>query len=245
MLADRPARPLWIVGDAHAGIDPDSDRALVELFSTAPTAGADLLLMGDLFVAWLGPERFWPPHHRPVLEALRAARHGGCRVTMVVGNRDYLCEALAGDVFDEVIGRPGRRRIGGQPTWLLHGDGIVPEDRAYRRWRSISRSRVARAILRRLPAAVGRALPAWTERGLRHTNADYKTGAVPVRALREVARSAKTGGARRCLMGHFHQPARHDVDGVTIHVVPGWREHRAVLVANGDGELYALPFRPQ
>ena len=233
------SRPLWILGDLHVGEDETADRDLLRLLAEAAAQQVDLLLMGDLFVAWLGPERFWPHQHRPVLEGLRAIRRARGRVRLVVGNRDYLAEALVGDVFDEVFTEPRALRIGDQSTWVLHGDGIVPEDRAYRAWRSISRSRWAAALLSALPSAWGRRLPVWMSRQMAPTNRRFKTNNLPASGLRAVATAAKAGGARRCLMGHFHTPADVTVDSVRIVVVPGWAEHRTVVMVSDDGQFIA------
>ena len=224
----------WILGDVHAGTDADADRALLTLLTIAADRRTDLLLMGDLFTAWLGPPRFWPDHHRPLLEALRRVRNFGGRVRFVVGNRDYLVHDLIGDVFDAVYTDPVRLDIGTQPTWVLHGDGIVAGDWAYRRWRQFSRSTWATAVLRRLPAPVARRLPIWVERQLATTNRTYKTGELPLAALSAVAKAAHTAGASLCLMGHFHEPAQHVIDGVQIRIVPGWREYQVVLVVEGE-----------
>ena len=207
------------------------------MLESAAQRGVDLLLMGDLFLAWFGPERFWPPHHRPIMAALRHVRAGGGRVRMIVGNRDYLCRPLIGDVFDEIIEHPRLITLAGRPTWVLHGDGIDPSDRAYRAWRTLTRSRLASAVAERLPSAWGRALPVWAERKLASTNRAHKTGRLPMDAIATVARTASAAGAERCLMGHFHRHEELRFNDVTVVIAPGWQEHHAVLVAESDGRL--------
>ncbi|MEM7674427.1 MAG: metallophosphoesterase [Myxococcota bacterium] len=224
-------RPLWIIGDVHAS-SPDAE--LFRLLTAAVERQADLLFMGDLFEAWLGPERFWSNAMRPLLETLRQCRRAGLRVTFVQGNRDYLTAGLAGDVFDDVWTKPSLRTIGGQPTWVLHGDGIDARDHAYRTWRTISRGRVANALLRGLPSRWGQRLPTWTAHRLESTNRAFKDGQLPEAALCEVAREARRAGAHRCLLGHFHTGANLDFDGTTVRIVPGWRETRTVVVATAD-----------
>lgn len=229
------SNPQWILGDVHGGVDPHADRELRALLTAAADRRADLLLMGDLFIAWLGPERFWPPAHRPILDALRSIRARGGRVRLVAGNRDYLADTLVGDVFDAVYNQPTLLWIGGQPTWVLHGDGIVPEDRAYRAWRSLTRNRAAGLVLGALPSAVGQQLPQWAADRLAKRNLSYKTGAWPEDAVRRVARAAAQRGATRCLMGHFHHPFAMACEGVMVEVVPGWTEHRTILEVSPDG----------
>ncbi len=239
-MSDRAVRPAtWVIGDAHAGADDDADRDLVALIDQAAEQRVDLLIMGDLFVAWLGPERFWSPRHRPILEALRRARRAGGRVRFVVGNRDYLTSHLLHDVFDEVYSRPTRTLLQGIPVWVLHGDGIVPEDRAYRLWRGVSRSRAAEAMLARLPSSWGIRLPEWVAGRLSTVNRSFKVGCVPESALVSVARQARAAGVHHCLMGHFHEDRVEVIENVTIRLVPGWRESRRIVVVSENGNFEA------
>ena len=232
------SRPQWIVGDLHAGTDPDADRDLLRLLDKAAHVQVDLILMGDLFVAWLGPERYWPDAHRPILEGLRRVRFAGGRTRLMVGNRDYLAERLIGDVFDEVHPRPLILPVGGRPTWMLHGDGIVADDRAYRAWRRITRNAGADILLNRLPDKWGQRIPEWAAAQLAPTNRAYKTTSIPDEALVRVARDARSAGAARCLMGHFHTSEVRTVQGIPIRIVPGWREHRTILVADPSGAFF-------
>ncbi|MEL7367405.1 MAG: metallophosphoesterase [Myxococcota bacterium] len=226
------SRPLWIIGDVHASTSTDAD--LFRLLNAATAKRVDLLFMGDLFVAWLGPERFWSNTTRPLLQALRRCRREGLRIYFVQGNRDYLTAGLADDVFDEVWTEPSLRTICGRPTWVLHGDGIDSRDRAYRAWRTLTRGPWANALLHRLPAAWGRKLPAWTARRLQNTNRAFKRGDLPKAAFEAVARDARRAGAKHCLMGHFHVAADFTFDEVEIRIVPGWPETRSLLVARDD-----------
>jgi UDP-2,3-diacylglucosamine hydrolase len=233
--------PTWILGDPHVGHDRAADDALLALLRDAADQQVDLVVMGDLFVAWIARDRFLTDDQRRVVDALRAVRQAGGRVRFVVGNRDYLAGGLAGDAFDVVYEGEAVADVGGVPTMLLHGDGLNPEDRPYRAWRALSRSRIATALLERLPGRVGRGLARRTERGLRDVNTKYKTGPLPRAALEAVAARAAKAGARRVLVGHFHDDATIEAHGVELRIVPGWFEHRFVLVASADGIVRGDP----
>lgn len=220
----------WLLGDPHVGHDRDADEALLALLADAAAQRVDLVIMGDLFLAWLARDRFFTDDQRRVVDALRAIRAGGGKVRFVVGNRDYLTPGLTGDVFDEVYDGEVLVDVGGQKVMLLHGDGLNPADRPYRAWRALSRNPVATALLERLPGAAGRALAARTERGLRDVNAKYKAGPLPREALAAVAHRAAVAGAEHIYVGHFHEDTTLEFAGCPpLTIVPGWFEHRRVL----------------
>jgi UDP-2,3-diacylglucosamine hydrolase len=234
---------LWILADPHGGQDADADRALVLLLDRAIEERADLFVLGDLFTGWLAPDRFLGELERTVLARFRALRQRGARVDFVVGNRDYLVkETLEGDAFDAVYEDAQVIDLAGRPTLVVHGDRANPDDRAYRLWYALSRSRPATKLLKSLPGALGRRLVSRTERGLSKTNTSYKTGVLPIRALEALGREGARRGASRVLVGHFHHDRTIDVpDGVPVVIAPGWFEHRRVLAARADGSLVSTP----
>lgn len=223
--------PTWVLGDPHAGHDEDADRALLALLDLAAARAVDLVVMGDLFVAWIARPRFFTPLQARVVDALTRVHDAG-RVRFVVGNRDYLADGLLGSTFDAVYDHEVVVDVGGAKTLLLHGDGLDPADRPYRAWRAISRSAPARAILEHLPGPVGQQLAERTERSLREVNAQYKAGPLPVALLESVSRRARIAGAARAIVGHFHDDATVTAPGgAPVRVAPGWFERRVVLQA--------------
>lgn len=234
-------QPTWIIADPHVGAHPDRDTLLRSTLEAAAHRRVHLWLLGDLFLAWLGPERFWTAAQRPIMEALFRVRASGGRVEFVVGNRDYLAGAALHTAFDAVIARPTLVDLGGVPTWLLHGDGIVAADRSYRVWRAVSRSGPVTAVLRRLPARAGRRLTERAHRALAPAGQRHKSGVLPLAAIEAVGRSAARAGAARALMGHFHHDRTVDVgDGVPVVVAPGFTDLGRLLVVE-DGALVSVP----
>ncbi|MCK6551972.1 hypothetical protein L6R52_39440 [Myxococcota bacterium] len=232
----------WILADAHGGQDPRIDRALVELLDRARGRASTLLVLGDLFTAWLGPARFHTPLQREVVARLEALRAHGTRVELAIGNRDYLMDALVGSAFDQLHDGEALVDVAGVPTLVTHGDRVNPADRAYLLWHHLSRSAAARAVLAVLPGAAGRALASKTERGLDATNQAYKTGLLPLGALEALGRRAASRGAARALVGHFHHDRVLDVaGGVPVVVAPGFVDHRRILVASTGGALASVP----
>lgn len=229
--------PLWVLADPHVGADPTADAGLLRLLEDAAKAQADLLILGDLFLAWLGPARFHTPLQAQVIAGLLALRRAGGRVRFVAGNRDYLVED-APPVFDEIHHGEVALDVGGVRTWVLHGDLARPDDHLYRSWHQLSRSGPVTALLRRAPSRFGQALAGRVEAQLRGTNTAYKSGLLPLPALFAVGRRAAEHGCARALVGHFHHERVLDVpDGAPVVLAPGWCDHQRILVAAAGGRL--------
>jgi UDP-2,3-diacylglucosamine hydrolase len=221
-------RETWVLGDPHAGADREADRALLDLLDRAAERQVELVVMGDLFVAWIAIERFHTPVQREVLEKMRAIRARGGTVRFVVGNRDYLAERMIGTAFDTVHDDETVLDLAGVPTMVVHGDRLNARDRSYLVWRRFSRSAPLAAAVTRLPSAIGRRLAGSIERRMRDLNRAYKTGALPRDGIAALAERAKAAGARRAIVGHFHAPQTIEA-AVPVLVAPGWFEHREVL----------------
>src|ERR1700710_939817 len=93
-----------LIADAHLGGPGGSAGPFVEQLKALPGQGCRrLVLLGDIFQAWVGETRFETPDIAAVVPELRALRAAGIRVDYVEGNRDFF---LAGgpyaDAFDQV-----------------------------------------------------------------------------------------------------------------------------------------------
>lgn len=221
------------MADPHGGANAEADRALIEWLERLQTR--ELLILGDLFAAWLGEERLLTPLQKNVLDKLVQLRARNTSIIFVAGNRDYLAEAQLGRAFDRVIEDEAVIDLGGVPTLVAHGDRLNKDDRAYHLWRALSRSKPALAAVRALPGPVAAKIAADIERRLAGTNAAYKTGALPMAALEAFGRRAAQLGASRGLVGHFHHDRLLDVrDGAPVVLAPSWLDQRRVLhVENG------------
>ncbi len=131
--------------------------------------------------------------------------------------------------------------VAGQPTLLAHGDGLNPDDRPYRAWRAVSRSRLATLALHRLPSTIGKSLAERTEARMAGMNTRYKSSGLPVDSMRALGRRAQHRGAARALVGQFHvDEAVHVPGGVDVICVPGWCERERVLLGDEHGNLRSV-----
>jgi UDP-2,3-diacylglucosamine hydrolase len=232
-----PPRPrsedLVVASDLHlvAG-DPDLDDFCAFLAARGEDAGT-VVLLGDVFAAWLARESLVEPHHRAVLDACAALRGRGTRVVLVEGNREFGAQRWAGRAFDSVADEFVAGPFDGRRWLLAHGDTINADDRAYRRWRALARSAAVQGAFGLLPPRAGRALVRRIERAMRGRSAGCRTR-LPEGHLEAYARALAARGFGGGVVGHFHveQQRRYDAGGARpfeLVVLPDWRSTRRSL----------------
>jgi UDP-2,3-diacylglucosamine hydrolase len=90
--AARPVRRAFFFSDMHLhGGDPAGVQRAVRFVQHAREQRADaLFVLGDAFLAWLGPPSLQDTGLRPFLDALAAAAAADVRVVLFHGNHDVL-----------------------------------------------------------------------------------------------------------------------------------------------------------
>jgi cytidylate kinase len=156
VLAARPVRQAVFLSDMHLhGGDPAGVARAVRRVRAARAAGADaVFVLGDAFLAWLGPASLHDEGLRPFLDELAGAVAAGVRVVLFHGNHDFL---LGRDVEQalgvEVAGAALDVTLGGLRARLLHGDALCTRDVSYHRLHRVLRARAFRAGFLALPLA--------------------------------------------------------------------------------------------
>lgn len=217
------ALPVWVFTDLHlAESAPDEVRAFAESLAAAPPELGALVVLGDLFDAWVGPEQWREETFRPLAEALRGLAGRGVRVLLLRGNRDVMLEpahgaAVGGEVADAVLLDLGAH------TWLLtHGDQFCLLDRPYQRLRRWLRRPWLRALARHSPHALRR----WAAGRLRSTSqAALARKPLDTLALVDEAVEAEMErhGASRALIGHLHVAGERRLAGDRrLRILPAW-----------------------
>ena len=227
------SQDLVVASDVHlvAG-DPDLEDFCAFLSAQAEDAGT-VVLLGDVFAAWLARESLVEPHHRAVLDACAALRAQGTTVVLVEGNREFGAQRWAGRAFDAVADEFEAGPFDGRRWLLAHGDTINADDRAYRRWRALARSAAIQSAFGLLPPRAGRSLVQRIERAMRGRSAEYRTR-LPESHLEAYARALAARGFGGGVVGHFHveQERRYHAGGARpfeLVVLPDWRSTRRAL----------------
>ena len=216
-----------IASDLHLSDATPRTLARFEQFVANDAAPhAELLILGDLFEAWIGDEDLASTTGRRVAAALAAASARGQRVFLMHGNRDVLLGAdFCAATGAQLLADPVHARIQGVEWLLSHGDAWCVDDRAYQKFRAQVRApEWQRAFLARTVedrrAFVGAARAV--------SEADKRTKSLEIMDVAPAAVDAALRAAHgaRILHGHTHRPGVHHghLDGVAVErwVLPDW-----------------------
>jgi UDP-2,3-diacylglucosamine hydrolase len=225
-----------VIADAHLeGPGGSVDPLLSQLVELPDQGCTRLVLLGDLFQAWIGFPSYETPGIARVVAALAGLRRGGIPVHYVEGNRDFF---LAGPRYAEALTTVGRELVfeaAGQRCLAVHGDGLDRRDWKYRWWRRVSKSSPARFLLQHLPRRLAHRTARGTERRLSRTNQEHRRE-VPDELLRSYGEARLRQGHDLLLLGHFHEERRYQVPSGRIWLVDAWFHSRRVeWLADGAG----------
>jgi UDP-2,3-diacylglucosamine hydrolase len=217
-----------LIADSHLGGPGGPAGPLVEQLRALPAQGCRrLVLMGDIFQAWVGFRSFETPDVAAVVAALRELRRQGIRVEYVEGNRDFF---LAGgpyaDAFD-LIALETSFQVAGVRYLAVHGDGLNDRDWKYRFWRWLSKSAGVRLAVRAIPRSLANRMVHSTERKLSRTNFKHRAH-LPEEAIRAYAERRLAGEFDILLLGHFHEGRILRVQGGEVRLLDAWFRSRAV-----------------
>lgn len=214
--------PVWLASDIHLGEhNPGTCRAFYEFLETARQQASALILLGDLFEAWIGDDL---ANHPPAW--LASAMHELARtahnmpVWILGGNRDFL------------VGRDFIHRIGAQPLTqqailtvrdqetapqansgqflLAHGDEFCTADTGYQRLRRVVRNSWIQRGFLALPLRHRERIA----RRMRNTSQSMDRGPLDPRYdIQDVSLAQRLHelGLTTCIHGHTHRPGHYRV----------------------------------
>lgn len=247
--------PLAVVGDCHLEA---AQPALVEAFVGACQRWhgslGTLVILGDLFDAWVGGAQARDAWVVRLLDALAALARSGTRVVFQPGNRDYLFRGtrqFRPEPWPDVV----LATCAGRRLLFTHGDLLCSEDRSYLRMRRFLRWAPSRWVARALPGGLRRRIAG----GLRGASGKKaKRRGVPIAAVAGGLDLALAGAwmdaarAEHFIVGHVHTGARHDLPGSpsssapagsrVVLVLRDWQTRPEVLwLAESGDEPIAMP----
>lgn len=217
-----------IVADAHLSGPGGPAGPLVAQLQALPSQGCRrLVLLGDLFQAWVGFRSFETEDVRAVIAALRDLRAQGVWIDYVEGNRDFF---LAGSPYAGAFDRVALEtsfEVGDVRYLAVHGDGLNDQDWKYLFWRRLSKSAPVRLAVRATPRALANRIVHSTERRLSQTNFKHRE-TLPEAAIRAYAERRLAEGHDVLLLGHFHEPRVWKVAGGEVWLLDAWFRSREV-----------------
>jgi len=240
-----PWQAIDFVADLH--LAPQQPRTLRAFGEYLHGTRADhVVLLGDLFEAWVGDDSRNLPFERTVVDMLAAVARRR-RLYFMPGNRDFLigAELLAATGMSALPDPCCLEAAGGR--WLLaHGDAQCLDDQPYQAYRAQVRSRawqdtfLARPLHERLELA-----RTMREESMR-VQRDQAGATVDLDAF-ACRRLLAACHAHEMIHGHTHRPATHDLGGgKRRHVLSDWDLDDAgapraqVLRLMPDGSLHRI-----
>ena len=225
---DRPDERVAVVADSHLGGPGGAVEPLLEQLAELPKLGFErLVLLGDIFQAWVGLPRFETAEISRFVAALRDLKTNGLRIDYIEGNRDFfLASSPYRDAFD-TVGLETSFVAGGVRYLAVHGDGLNDRDWQYRAWRALSKSRPVEFAMRTLPRKLAHRLVASADQKLANTNFKHRAK-IPEAAIRAYAEKRLAEGHDVLLLGHFHEPRTWQVQGGEIRLLEAWFTSRRV-----------------
>ena len=221
---------LAIVADAHLDGPGGEAGPLIAQLRALPEQGCErLLLLGDLFQAWVGFPQFEPSGLGELLAVVSGLRAHGIRVDYLEGNRDFFLAGSPYATFFDFVGDEVAFSHGGVRYLAVHGDGLDDKDVQYRLWRRATKSFPVRLAMRYLPARLARRLVDSTERKLAQTNFKHRL-AIPTAAIERFAARRLLPGHDVLLLGHFHEERRWRVEGGEVWLLPAWFQTRRIRI---------------
>lgn len=226
-----------VVGDLHLDVSPRASAPEEFLGWLRTLRGTPrLIVLGDLFDAWIGSLHLELPAAAAAVRGLRELVDGGTALEILPGNRDFLLEACFERASGARVHRGGlaARLPDGARVLFVHGDELCTLDRGYQRLRRVVRSPAFAWLAEHQP----RALSLWIARGLRAGSrraVPRKRPEYTAQQPQAVRRLAQQAGAAHLVCGHAHRFRCERLEtGPTWWVLDAWGGERDVLRVRAD-----------
>ena len=255
MASDLPALPTWQADPAWPMVDLLSD---VHLHAGQPltfaawrdhllgTPAPAVLMLGDLFEAWVGDDARHAGFERQCLQVLQQASRQR-RLAFMPGNRDFLVgDAMLADAGVTRLADPTVLLAFGQRWLLSHGDALCTADTDYQAFRQQVRSPGWQQVFLAQPLAERQR----QARAMRDASSAHQAAMAPgdwsdVDAD-EALRWLQAAAAPVLVHGHTHRPGTHLLaPGHRRQVLGDWSfdggpPHRAACLRLSAAGLQAL-----
>ncbi len=238
-MGSRFYRSVWI-SDAHL-CTRDCQAEL--LYSFLDSIKCDYLyLVGDIIDVWaLKRKWYWPGQYNEIVHKLLKRSRKGAKVIFIPGNHDEFFNDFIGYHFGdvEIRAKAHHHTADGRSFLVMHGhefDAVV----LYHKWLSHLGAWAYGhlVVLNRIINAVRRAIgmPYWSLSGT--IKRRVKRAVNHITEFETVlAEHARREGVDGIICGHIHQPAMHDLDGISYCNTGDWIENCTALVEHFDGKM--------
>ncbi|MBK8178917.1 MAG: UDP-2,3-diacylglucosamine diphosphatase [Planctomycetes bacterium] len=228
-----------LIADLHLdAADPTAGQGFGRFLAAAAGRPA-LVILGDLFDAWVGPAHGRLSGAAAVVQALRRLTDEGTVLYVVPGNRDFLLDRWFERETGARLAPEGLLCAAGPAARLLcvHGDELCTRDLAYQRLKRVVRSGAVRWLAPRLPGS----LALGVARRLRRASTQAvarKPAETKLQQTSEVLRLSRKAGAQTLICGHAHVFRDERLEhGIRWVVLDAWGRPRRGRTPRGGRAL--------
>lgn len=174
-----------------------------------------IFILGDLFDVWPKTNRFFFSHYAPVLEVLKRLVASGIRITYFEGNHDFNLKDYFLSIGLNVFSDGLAFSLGDKKIFLTHGDMENPNEKGYRLFRSLVRSRPFNWILFAVPGSFLYFVSKMASSLSRNLKASKPIPKVKLDKVRAIYHQAALKYLERdfdvVMIGHIHMPEIKDI----------------------------------
>ena len=144
---------IHICADLH--LLPNDPIKGLKLWGQSFKSGDQVVILGDLFEAWIENYWAWDGRYAEVLKLFRQWNNRGCQVHLIMGNRDVLVgKQLVQQTGMRIHNEPLLLKTTDSKLMLIHGDELLPDDLSYQRFKYWVRQPISRFLLHCLPLGI-------------------------------------------------------------------------------------------
>ena len=201
--------PIFFVSDNHfQKRNDDSERGRRKKFYSLLNHIKDnqgtLIIGGDFFDFWFEYKGYVPFEYLDIFEKLKELKSSGVEIYYILGNHDYWDFGFFNRTFaTESFKNQFCFKHDNKKIVIMHGDGVLKEDRGYRLFRRIIRSKLCIFLYNLLSPRIGY----YIANKISHADKPkeyYKHNEIIKKKLTKYAEK-KWNEVDVLLLGHYHQ----------------------------------------
>lgn len=205
-------RPLLVISDAHVSEHHSNVQHFFDDLGQIEKTSWDVMFLGDIFELWVGHKRYESQNHHRFLEWCKTQKENRW-IGFIEGNHEFFVT----DKYAESFSKSSKNKIVDPERGLrfIHGDLVNRKDKAYLRFRRLTKNWFSKCFFRLLP--FGPTLVDRLRISLKSTNKAYK-----IFFPKDEILSAWRQSDLSLVMGHFHQPFVQQEENTFVMVCPDY-----------------------
>ena len=201
--------PIFFVSDNHFQkrndkLEKSRREKFYSLLNHIKETNGSLVIGGDFFDFWFDYKGYVPFEYLDIFEKLKELKMNGIKIYYILGNHDYWDFGFFNRTFAEKsFKNEFRFKHNNQEILFMHGDGVLKEDRGYRLFRRIIRSKLCIFLYNILSPRIGY----YIAKKISHADKPkeyYKNNEIIKKKLTKYAEK-KWEKIDVLLLGHYHQ----------------------------------------